>query len=209
MKFACNICNGHLEIDKNNFEYYINNSPIIICPICNNKINIQSCTLLERERSKKDKLIVLLLCLFLGNLGIHRFYEGKLYTGLLMLLTFGGFCIWTTIDLIMIITDMVSADNKNSKEKNSTKFNNYEIAFILSCVLYTIFNVVVHNLYRFYDFYFPIGNLVTFLFATMILFGSILLHEKKEKIVMIGYTTATLSQLFLHPIFIILVDVFK
>lgn len=209
MKFACNICNGHLEIDKNNFEYYINNSPIITCPICNNKINIQSCTLLEKERSTKDKLIVLLLCLFLGNLGIHRFYEGKLYTGLLMLLTFGGLCIWTTIDFIMIIIDMVSVNNNNDKEKSSTKFNNYEIAFILSCVLYAIFKVVAHNFYRFFDFNFPIYDFVTFLFATMILLGGILLHEKKEKIVMIGYTASTLSWMFIYTILVILEYIFR
>lgn len=50
------------------------------------------------------QLIAFLLCLFLGNLGIHRFYAGKIGTGILMILTFGGLGIWALVDLIMIIT---------------------------------------------------------------------------------------------------------
>jgi TM2 domain-containing membrane protein YozV len=51
---------------------------------------------------KKDWLTTLLLCVFLGGLGIHRFYTGKIGTGILMILTLGGFGIWTLIDLIFI-----------------------------------------------------------------------------------------------------------
>ena len=39
----------------------------------------------------------------LGGLGIHRFYVGKIGTGILMIITFGGLGIWALIDLIMII----------------------------------------------------------------------------------------------------------
>lgn len=52
----------------------------------------------------RDWLTALLLCIFVGWLGIHRFYVGKIGTGVLMLLTAGGCGIWTIIDLIMIIT---------------------------------------------------------------------------------------------------------
>lgn len=54
------------------------------------------------DRSSKNWLAALLLCIFLGGLGIHRFYVGKVGTGILMLLTAGGFGIWLIIDLIMI-----------------------------------------------------------------------------------------------------------
>ena len=48
-------------------------------------------------------LVTLLLCLFVGFLGIHRFYVGKSGTGFLQIITFGGFGIWVLIDLIMIV----------------------------------------------------------------------------------------------------------
>ena len=53
--------------------------------------------------SKKNFVATVLLCFFLGNLGFHRFYVGKIGTGILMLITFGGFGIWYLIDFIMII----------------------------------------------------------------------------------------------------------
>jgi TM2 domain-containing membrane protein YozV len=49
-------------------------------------------------------LITLLLCVFLGTFGIHRFYLGRITTGILMLITFGGLGIWYLIDLIIVIT---------------------------------------------------------------------------------------------------------
>lgn len=57
----------------------------------------------EQEISPKSRLVALLLCFFLGAFGIHRFYVGKVGTGILMLLTFGGFGIWVIIDLVLIV----------------------------------------------------------------------------------------------------------
>ena len=54
--------------------------------------------------SPKSRLVALLLCLFLGCIGVHRFYVGKNGTGILMIVTLGGFLgIWVIIDLVMII----------------------------------------------------------------------------------------------------------
>ena len=52
--------------------------------------------------SPKEWVVTIILCFFFGGWGVHRFYVGKVGTGLLMLFTLGGFFIWWFIDLIMI-----------------------------------------------------------------------------------------------------------
>ncbi len=55
--------------------------------------------------SSRSGLVALLLCFFLGALGIHRFYLGRTGTGVIMLLTLGGLGIWVIIDIILLVTD--------------------------------------------------------------------------------------------------------
>ena len=55
------------------------------------------------ETSEKKRLVALLLCFFLGGLGVHRFYVGKTGSGIAQILTLGGLGIWWLIDFIMII----------------------------------------------------------------------------------------------------------
>src|SRR5207247_6946371 len=55
--------------------------------------------------SDKRILPALLLCFFLGWVGAHRFYTGKIGTAILIILTCGGFLgIWPLIDFILIVT---------------------------------------------------------------------------------------------------------
>ncbi len=60
---------------------------------------------------QKDWLTTLLLCIFLGFLGVHRFYTGHIVIGLIQLFTFGGCGIWWLIDLIMIATGSFTDSN--------------------------------------------------------------------------------------------------
>lgn len=53
--------------------------------------------------SPSSRLVATLLCFFLGVLGVHRFYVGKIGTGILQLITGGGLGIWYLVDLILII----------------------------------------------------------------------------------------------------------
>ena len=56
------------------------------------------------EKSDKGFVPVVLLCALLVAFGIHRFYVGKIGTGILMLFTLGGLGIWNLIDFVMIVT---------------------------------------------------------------------------------------------------------
>ena len=64
--------------------------------------------------SDKRILAAFLLCFFLGWAGAHRFYVGKIGTGILMLFTGGVFGVLWLIDFIMIIVGAFtdSAGNK-------------------------------------------------------------------------------------------------
>jgi len=58
---------------------------------------------MEAAKAGDSWLVALLLSFFLGVLGIHRFYLGYMWQGVVQLLTFGGLGIWAFIDFIRII----------------------------------------------------------------------------------------------------------
>jgi restriction system protein len=50
-----------------------------------------------------NKWIAFFLCLFLGYFGIHRYYEGKVVTGIIYTLTFGLCGLGWLFDLVLIL----------------------------------------------------------------------------------------------------------
>ena len=69
-----------------------------VCPHCGFDLRFNA-----PNKSKKDWLVTLLLCFFLGGFGIHSFYSGKTAIGVVQLLTAGGCGIWWLVDFIMIV----------------------------------------------------------------------------------------------------------
>lgn len=64
--------------------------------------------------STKSKKTALLLCLFLGTFGAHRFYVGRPGTGVASLVTLGGFGIWALVDFILILCNKFQDDEEKS-----------------------------------------------------------------------------------------------
>lgn len=78
------------EKSNNNPQVIINNS---------NTVNGTS----NYSKKECDKWLAFLLCFFLGIIGVHKFYEGKIGLGILYILTFGLFGIGWFIDWIVIL----------------------------------------------------------------------------------------------------------
>ncbi len=57
------------------------------------------------EVDMKSKITALLLSIFLGSIGVDRFYLGYIGLGIVKLITCGGFGIWSLIDIILIAVD--------------------------------------------------------------------------------------------------------
>ncbi len=90
---VCTKCGKQLkelktDENKSSPQVIINNSNTV-----NNVVGKKEC----------NKWTSLLLCIFLGFLGGHKFYEGKVGMGILYIFTVGLFGIGVIIDLIVIL----------------------------------------------------------------------------------------------------------
>ena len=80
--------------------------------IAKDKVEVKDVTTFSAIASSgKSQVAALLLCFFLGGIGVHRFYLGYTWQGIVQILTFGGLGIWTLIDFIRIITGDLQPKN--------------------------------------------------------------------------------------------------
>lgn len=91
--------------------------------------------------SNKSFLTTWLLSLLLGVFGVDRFYLGKVGTGILKLVTFGGFGIWALIDLILVLAN-------KTRDKQGLPLEGYDrhkkIALIVTGVV-ILLSIVVNS----------------------------------------------------------------
>ena len=80
---------------------------VSFCPNCGETLNRSSMTKSKNvNASTKNRTVALLLALFLGAVGAHRFYVGKIGTAILTIILsccFGVGWIWALVDLIFIL----------------------------------------------------------------------------------------------------------
>ena len=66
----------------------------------NTNVNVAAAGALKKE---KNKWVAVLLCFFLGAIGAHKFYEGKIGMGILYIFTIGLFGIGVLVDFIVLL----------------------------------------------------------------------------------------------------------
>jgi len=107
-KMFCKHCGEQIDAD------------CIICPKCGKQVgtiaqaqpqivinnsnqNVNTNTGYAMGVKPKNKWVALLLCFFLGCLGAHKFYEGKILLGILYLFTLGFMGVGVLIDFIILL----------------------------------------------------------------------------------------------------------
>lgn len=68
-------------------------------------VNPQVARAAAESSSSRSFIATWLFAWLLGVLGVDRFYLGKVGTGILKLLTIGGFGIWWLVDLVLTLTN--------------------------------------------------------------------------------------------------------
>ncbi len=115
MEGKCPVCGAPMETDVCGYCGYKKEEVVHVQPNTNQQSSAPQPQIVINNQnvvtngiiagvSRKNKTTALLLCIFLGILGIHRFYVGKIGTGLLYMFTGGLFGIGWIIDIVLIVT---------------------------------------------------------------------------------------------------------
>lgn len=113
---------------ENRYFYYCNNSKILDLGSAQN-INIKG----AHMQNKRSYLLTLQLSILFGYLGFDRFYLGKIGTGILKLVTLGGFGIWYLIDIFLLLYNK-QTDSENQPLAGQEKRDPVMLTFLSLCL---------------------------------------------------------------------------
>ena len=108
------------------------------CATVNNRINTHSPTV----NDDRDWSIALVLAIFLGIFGAHRFYTGHIAIAIAQLFTAGGCGLWALIDLIRLCANHIKDEkgHKLKKYNEEVGLSVFIIIFLLimiGCIIFT------------------------------------------------------------------------
>ena len=70
------------------------------------------------DPNRRSFIVALLLSIFVGGLGVDRFYLGYIGLGILKLVTMGGCGIWSLIDIILIAMGKLKDADGNELDRS-------------------------------------------------------------------------------------------
>lgn len=102
------------------------------------------------SKNAKEMEKTLVLCIFFGAFGAHRFYTGHIGIGLIQLLTFGFCYISTLIDLILILTGNYKDSNGNKLINNSlVYFNKFRRKMVIAMSIF--FFIIIFSILKYFN----------------------------------------------------------
>ncbi len=111
------------------------------CDKCGAKIKTKKSSTYEHasnQSSKKSGRTALLLCIFFGIFGAHRFYVGKIGSGIFNLLTGGLLGIWAIIDLIYLTQNKFTDAKGNDLIVTKNLSLKYTLILTISSLIFWI-----------------------------------------------------------------------